>query len=578
MSSYTAEKQAQIVISLLKAHGVRYVIASPGATNLTFVGSIQTDPFFKIFSAVDERSAAYMACGMAEQLGEPVALSCTGATASRNYMPGLTEAFYRKLPVLAITSTQIHARVGQNVAQVVDRSSIPNDVAKVSVHLPVVKDSDDIWECEIKVNKAILELRRHGGGPAHINLPTVYSQDYETKTLPVFRKMDRWTPGDTLPTIAGRIAIFVGSHKKWTADETAAVERFCETNNAAVFCDHTSSYTGKYRLPMALVGAQERLRKTSIKPDISIHIGEVSGDYYTPALTGSEVWRVSPDGELRDTYRKLRHIFEMPEKAFFEGYSHKESSPMEYFASCEEVLNRVRSKVPDLPFSNLWLASKFASQIPQGSVVHFSILNSLRAWNFFDVPTGVSAASNVGGFGIDGCLSSLIGASMADRERLFYLVTGDLAFFYDMNALGSRHIGPNIRILLVNNGQGTEFTQYGHAGSKYKHDAEKYVAASGHFGNQSRNLVRAYAEALGFRYSSASSKEEAAEALKAFFSSKASESPQIVEAFVDAEDESKALQTVKNLAVDVHGQFKTAAKAALGAKSIKLARKIIRHE
>ena len=51
---YTDERNVQIVIYLLKAHGIRKVIASPGNTNMTFVGSIQNDPFFEIYSVVDE--------------------------------------------------------------------------------------------------------------------------------------------------------------------------------------------------------------------------------------------------------------------------------------------------------------------------------------------------------------------------------------------------------------------------------------------------------------------------------------------------------------------------------------------
>lgn len=96
---YTNERNVQVVIALLKAYGIRKVIASPGTTNMTFVASIQDDPFFEMYSSVDERSAAYLACGLAAESGEPVVISCTGATASRNYMPGLTEAYYRKLPV-----------------------------------------------------------------------------------------------------------------------------------------------------------------------------------------------------------------------------------------------------------------------------------------------------------------------------------------------------------------------------------------------------------------------------------------------------------------------------------------------
>ena len=123
---YTNERNVQILISLLKEHGIKRVIASPGSTNVTFVASLQQDPFFKIYSCVDERSAAYMACGMAAESNEPVVLSCTGATASRNYFPALTEAFYRKLPILAVTSTQDESKIGHNIAQVIDRRQQPS--------------------------------------------------------------------------------------------------------------------------------------------------------------------------------------------------------------------------------------------------------------------------------------------------------------------------------------------------------------------------------------------------------------------------------------------------------------------
>ena len=121
---YTNERQILILIALLKANGIRKIVASPGATNVTFIGSVQQDSFFKIYSCVDERSAAYMACGLAAECGEPVVLTCTGATSSRNYLPGLTEAYYKHLPILAVTSSQLTERVGHLIAQVIDRSVV----------------------------------------------------------------------------------------------------------------------------------------------------------------------------------------------------------------------------------------------------------------------------------------------------------------------------------------------------------------------------------------------------------------------------------------------------------------------
>ena len=81
---YTTERNNQIMIELLKKYNIKKIIASPGATNVSFIASVQSDPFFEIYSCVDERSAAYMACGMSEESGEPVVISCAGATASRN--------------------------------------------------------------------------------------------------------------------------------------------------------------------------------------------------------------------------------------------------------------------------------------------------------------------------------------------------------------------------------------------------------------------------------------------------------------------------------------------------------------
>ena len=111
---YSSEKNVQILLSLLKEHGIKKMILSPGSANASFVASAQYDGEFELYSSVDERSAAYIACGLAEESGEPVVICCTGATASRNYMAGLTEAYYRKLPIIAVTATRPLAWIGQN--------------------------------------------------------------------------------------------------------------------------------------------------------------------------------------------------------------------------------------------------------------------------------------------------------------------------------------------------------------------------------------------------------------------------------------------------------------------------------
>ena len=552
MKHYTREKNAQIVVSLLKGHGIRRVIASPGTTNMALVASMQNDSFFQMYSSVDERSAAYMACGLAAETGEPVVISCTGATASRNYFPGLTEAYYRKLPILAITSTQAISRVGHHVAQVIDRSQRPRDTVKFSANLPIVKDEEDFWDCEIKVNQAILELFRSGGGPAHLNLPTQYAQIYDAEALPVCRVIQRFESLKHAPVIPkGRVAVFVGSHLHWSPSATEALEQFCQKHNAVVMCDHTSSYRGNSRVLYALLGGQQGFDHSTLAPDLLIHIGEVSGDYYGVGSRAKEIWRVNPDGEIRDTYRKLTSVFAIAEEDFFVHYASSGiSQSQDYYESCCAQLAAIRSKIPELPFSNIWLASHMAHRIPQNSTIHFGILNSLRAWNFFELPKSVSAQSNVGGFGIDGGLSSLLGASLANPKKLYFGVIGDLAFFYDMNSLGNRHVGNNLRILLVNNGKGTEFRQFGHHASLFGEAADEFIAAAGHFGNQSPDLVKHYTQDLGFEYLSARTKDEFIDVLDTFVNNDQTPKSMVFEVFTESHNESTALEMLLKIEID----------------------------
>ncbi len=574
---YTDEKNAQVIMAVLKAHGIRKVIASPGTTNMALVGSMQSDSYFKVYSAVDERSAAYMACGMAAEAGEPVVISCTGATASRNYLSGLTEAYYRKLPILAITSTQAVSKVGHLVAQVIDRSSKPQDAVRLSVNLPIVKDSEDFWECEVKVNQAISELYRDGGGPVHINLPTRYSTNFEVEKLPDVRIIRRVTTAGKFPDLPrGRIAVLIGAHAPWSESATHALERFCAANDAVVICDHTSGYHGKHRLLYALVGGQVAPGNEDTTPTLLIHIGEVTGDYYGAKSGGQEVWRVSEDGEMRDKYKKLRFVFQMSESEFFEHYSQgKVAGGGEYINSCAKRLNSVRALVPELPFSNIWLASRMANRIPAEAVVHFGILNSLRAWNFFELPPTVSAASNVGGFGIDGGLSALIGASLVNRDKLYFAVIGDLAFFYDMNVLGNRHVGQNVRILLVNNGKGTEFRHNSHPAANFGDEADEFIAAAGHFGRKSPALVKHYAEDLGFEYLSADSKEVFERVHERFLVPRKTERPILFEVFTDSAEECRALDIMLNLETGVKDKAKQLAKDLLGEQGMKVLRGIV---
>ncbi len=560
---YTDERNVQIVLALLKANGIKKVVASPGATNYTLVGSLQNDPYFEIYSSVDERSAAYIACGMAAESGEPVVLSCTGSTASRNYYPGMTEAYYRKLPILAITSHQGTDRLGQLIFQNVDRRVIANDVARLSVELPVVKDDRDEAFVTMEANKAILELKRNGGGPVHINLFTTYSTDFTVQELPpvkVFRRIQAW---DQLPELPQKkICVYVGSHVCFSAKLTALVDRFCSTYDAIVICDHTSGYYGKYKLLPTLMQMQGSASSPFDPFDLMIHIGEVSAAAFAGSVPVNEIWRVSEDGELRNPFGKLSTVFQMSEEMFFAHYGQDGNDKHANIDSYTKIFDNIYAKIPALPFSNIWVASQLSTLLPKESIFHLSASHTRRSWNMFPLPADVQSSSNVGCCGIDGATSSLIGASLASPEKLCYLVTGDLAFFYDLNSLGNRHIGNNIRILLINNGVGTEFKLSVHKCYAFQDDANKYMAAAGHFGNKSPQLVKHYAEDLGFRYLTASNKDEFLTIVDDFVNPEIKQS-MIFEIFTNHEEENEALQLITHIEKDTNAILKKTAKSLL---------------
>lgn len=169
---------------------------------------------------------------------------------------------------------------------------------------------------------------------------------------------------------------------------------------------------------------------------------------------------------------------------------------------------------------------------------------------FFQAARNVFGKCNVGGFGIDGGVSTLIGASFANPTKLYFGVFGDLAFFYDMNVLGNRHVGKNIRLMIINNGRGTEFRLYGHPCAIFGDAADPYMAAAGHYGQQSPDLLRHFSKDLGFEYLSASSKEEFHVAAEKFYSSEIFDKPILLEVFTNSKDESDALEIIQNALTD----------------------------
>ena len=536
-----AHKNVRILLSLLKQYNIKYFVISPGSRNMPIVKSVEDDPFFTCYSVVDERSAAYFAVGLSLEVCEPVAISCTSAQATRNYIPGMTEAFYRKAPILAITSDYDLSYIGQQNMQALVQMNMPSDACNVSVDVPIVKDGMDEQLAVRNVNLALDALTRSGGGPAHLNIRIAAHWERGEDELEPYRKITRYVATDLeWPELGSRkILLVIGQHHPMRGEDLEAIEAFAARYNVAIYVNHISNYNG-----LKSVHGNLRFKSAPIgelKPDLLITIGGHLGDY---PLDGKlrkakvEHWRVSPDGQYADTFNLVSKVFECSDSQFFVRMAEATSGDYghSYYEQWVSEIGKV-SLPADYPLSHATIAKHLAPIIPAQSNLHFAILNSMRIWEMFEIDPSICAYSNVAGFGIDGCLSTFLGQSVASEE-LNFLITGDLSFFYDMNAIGIRQLKNNIRIILINNHGGCEFRLKSHAADNFGDDSNRHIAAAGHFGSSAEGWVRNN----GFKYIGVHSEGELIELKETLV--QPSDQPILMEFFTEMKDDSDALEAI----------------------------------
>ena len=502
---YTIAKNVQIVIALLKAHGIKQLVLSPGGTNAPFVRAVQDDDFFTCYSVVDERSALYFAIGLYLSTGNITATCCTSAQATRNYIPGLTEAFYKHVPILAITFSKHPQYTYQEYMQAPDQTSLPKDAVRKTYALPYVSNEHDRLHCERLVNEAILELTHFIPAPIQLNIPMLDDElnDFSVEALPAVKIIKRYTKDD-VPQLSldnKKILVVIGENCKI---DNNILSLFAQNHNVTIYVNHLSNIKNDFTVfgNLLLSRVSQRTFDEVYCPDILITLGGQTGDYplyhkLADSKKKYEHWRISPLGDVVDTYDHLTRIFQCEYSEFFNkisGYSQNN-----YYGVWKKVVSTLNTDV-DVPLSNVFLAQYLQNRIPTGSIVNFSILNTLRVWSLFPFTNDVKCYCNVAAFGIDGCMSTFLGQSVAVNQPCF-LIIGDLSFYYDMNSLGIRHVKKNVRIILVNNQGGFEFKMGDSAQINKKTDM--YVAAAGHFKN-----AEGWAKTNGFEYRRIHNKDE----------------------------------------------------------------------
>lgn len=551
---YTNLKTYQIIIALLKQYNIRHLVLSAGSRNVPFVHSVEEDSFFTCYSVVDERSAAYFAIGLSQQLQEPVLISCTASTASSNYWPAVGEAFYQGTPVVILTSDRNPAMLHQWEDQMIDQVGMFDRHVRKSVNLPIINGEDDWLHCQRLVNEALLELDHNGTGPVHINVPMKdYNNSFDFNKLPNVTKYERisilsdenvWMQMASKLKSASRIMIACGQRSKISESLNTLLNKFFKHYNCAICVEHMSNVKCDGAILTSVCMDCRYCNKSTFEaflPNIVISFGMNISQGIKEQLRrfhgAFEHWSVQPDGSVCDMFLSLTNIFECPTEYFFSRMVSLAENTSNNYLYYNDIKNYSDSVVfPEFEFSQTYAIQQVVKRIPENSVLHLAINNSIRIANFFNLKNNVTTYANIGTYGIDGCLSTLVGQASATDE-LCFLIIGDLAFFYDMNALRIKHIGNNIRVLLVNNQGGGEFYYNGswlNKSSDLHTTARHYTKAEG------------WVKENNFNYLSAHDKKSFDQALEIFMSTNCEKSI-FLEVFTEMKNDSDIVHKFYNL-------------------------------
>ena len=546
---FSTKKNVLQLLSLLKAHRIKRFVVSPGSRHIPIVLSMESDPFFELYSVVDERSASFFALGLIQRFEEPVGVICTSGTASANYCSAISEAYYQELPLLVLTADRLPCLLDQHEDQMIHQSTMYVNVTKYVANLPVVNTLQDEWYNNRLINEALLELNHHGTGPVQINIPVAdHMDDFTVTELPWQRKINRYdlsVPEEFWKKIANRLSdkkiiIVCGEGNPLKEVELKALDSFRQKFDCIILSDKISNCHHRYAVENTFPTLQA-MSHGDVEETIPDVIISIRSNYsFNPefksfvkrcASTKIENWYVSASGKIIDPFQCLTDVFEMNEFIFFSKISQaKEDILINH--QYAELWTIISSSIeePIVPYGHIYTIGKFLNNIPDNCILHLSNSNSVRIAQLYSISPSIEVHCNRGTDGIDGCMSTMVGYASGTDKPVFLMI-GDLTFFYDMNALWNRQLGKNVRIILSNND-----------GGAIMHMPKRPELATSLLPNyisaQHHTSAKAWVEDRGFTYLSAHNEKEVEEGVRKL-TDLSVEGPVILEVFTDMLEDTK---------------------------------------
>ncbi len=533
---YSTKPHILELVALLKAHQISQIVVCPGSRNIPIVGSIIADKYFASHQVTDERSAAFVALGLALKTGRTTAVVCTSGSAVLNMHPAVAEAYYQKVPLLVISADRPEGWIGQQDGQTLPQKGVFQSLSKCSVQL----DEHDIWLTNRLVNEAILATTHQGKGPAHINVPISEPFfDMTADRLPKVRVIHRYhgmneynEPYTHLIeelNKAQKRLVVVGQMNS-IYDYQSTVNKLIHKHFAWVQ-EHIGNGTipGKSIRNIDILLAQMNdEEKHKLSPDLLITWGgcviSKRTKQWLRSFPPKAHWHISADGALIDTFQCATTLIQMDPMEFVERIAPRLAGKVPTYPQ-EWIKVRQSYTMPALDYSAPMVVGEFMRVLPEGHPLHLANSNSIRYAQLYDLPKYTEVYANRGVNGIEGSLSTALGFAALD-ERPVYLIIGDLSFFYDMTALNISPLPKNLRILLLNNHEGQIFR--GLPGLHLPDKAREAVQGT-------HNIdARSWAMARGLHYFGVQDTESLHFALPEFTAPEAQKGAMLMEVFTDA--------------------------------------------
>lgn len=577
--SFSEIPLAQTVVKFCEIKRINHIVISPGSRNAPLNLGFTNNDNFITYSIVDERSAAFFALGLAQQLKHPVAVVCTSGSALLNYYPAVSEAFYSDIPLVVISADRLPHRIdvgdGQTIRQpevfephLEAAAYLTPDVSHASktllenpsqklvaqdasesdlIHKQVEIQRSNEQKLDSVLNKVILN-----SGPVHINVPLEEPLYGTTSKELIPQFISDPEPNQTEINLDSYVTQWNSAAKKiilvGVLPPNSITDKIIETwaldPSVIVLTEKTSNLKHSRFVDAidSLIAPLEQNGESAfeeIQPDLLITLGGMvvskKVKNFLRKFPPKKHWHINSK-KAYNTYYVLSDHVKLDPQEFFDYLFSKPNTPIEssFNSAVYSIYSRNLLKglayLKTIPFSDLLAFKIIFNSIPKK--LHLQLANSstIRYAQLFDLPKNVSVYCNRGTSGIDGSTSTAVGAAYK-TELQTLLITGDLSFFYDCNALWNTYWKSNFRVIIINNQGGGIFRIL--PGKKDTPLYDKYYETV-----HNRN-AKDLSKSFGLGYSSVHSGWRLKLKLKSFF--KPSDRPQILEIFTPRKINDKVL-------------------------------------